>query len=119
MNLYNRIEALCAQKGINVAEVRKIIKQISLDLNEDYEKLEQLFLTKEFPRTINYNSLLYFFSVYLEKPLATIDSLHNSPNNNELMALIKQLTPEQQDLVAAQIKGILAQKKDPSPKSDG
>lgn len=51
-----------------------------------------------------------------ENPQAHIKS---TETNNELVTLIAQLTQEQQELVAAQIKGILLTKKNPQPKGDG
>lgn len=51
-----------------------------------------------------------------DNPQAHIKS---TETNNELVTLIAQLTPEQQELVAAQIKGILLTKKNPQPKGDG
>lgn len=62
-------ELLGKQNLIIGTEVRKIIKQIANELDKSYDELEKLYLTKEFPRVISYKSLLYFFSVYLDKPL--------------------------------------------------
>lgn len=39
--------------------------------------------------------------------------------NNKLIALLSQLTDEQQVMLEAQIKGLLEQKKDPPPNGDG
>ena len=39
--------------------------------------------------------------------------------NNELLSLINQLSTEHQELVLAQIKGILSIKKNPPPKGNG
>lgn len=62
-------------------EIRKIIKQIANELGESYDELEKLYMTKEFPRNLNYKSLLYFFSVYLDKPIS-IDKNDISSESN-------------------------------------
>ena len=64
-------------------EIRKIIKQIANELGESYDELEKLYMTKEFPRGLNYKSLLYFFSVYLDKPIS-VDKNNSSKNSNNV-----------------------------------
>lgn len=39
--------------------------------------------------------------------------------NKRLIAMVSQLTSEQQEMLEAQIKGLLEQKKDPPPNGDG
>lgn len=91
------------------SEVRKIIKQISTELNEDYEKLENLYMTKQFPRNINYNSLLYFFSIYLGRNLRIESDTSQKQRSSEFIRLFEKMTTEQQNLIIKQIQGILAE----------
>ncbi len=97
-------------------ELKKIIKDISIKLNENYDYLVDLFLRKEFPRTVNYNSLLYFFATYLGKDIDIVNEENTFDNDKKIIKLISQLTAEQQELVLAQIEGILNKKNNPQPK---
>lgn len=50
-----------------------------------------------------------------ENPTAHIKS---SETNNQLIAMLAQLTPAEQEMISLQIKGLLAAKKSPPPKGD-
>ncbi len=70
------------------------------------------------------NCIAKGMGIKIDTLLETIDDLNvsllNKSRDNsstyELVHLISQLTPEQQELIAAQIKGILNQKNNPQPK---
>lgn len=77
------------------SELKKFITKISINLGESYDKLETLFLEKEFPRAISYNALLYFFAVYLGKPLR----ISLSSKEQELVEMYHKLNCEGQNKV--------------------
>lgn len=90
-------------------EVRALIKKISIELNEDYEKLERLYMVKELPREISYKALLYFFSVYLNKPLSiTNTETVFSQNEQELLYMYRKLSKEGQFKVNSYTSDILS-----------
>lgn len=96
-------------------EIRKIIKQIANELGESYDELEKLYMTKEFPRTISYKSLAYFFSVYLDKPLCIGDNNSQSNPLSEreeyLITNYRQLNEEGKDKAEEYIEDLLGMKR--------
>lgn len=114
LKFLDRVEDLCKQKGLK----RQIVytncgvgKNFGISIRNGSEpSIGKVFaLASELDCSVDY------LLGRTDNPAAHIKS---SEVNNELIAMLSQLTPEQQELVAAQIKGILQAKKSPPPKGD-
>lgn len=98
------------QEVILGTEIRKIIKKISNEIGERYDDLENIYITKEFPHTISYKSLLYFFSIYLDKPLCIGENKLSNREEN-LIINYRKLTEQGRNKIDEYAEDLLGMKR--------
>lgn len=115
LKFLDRIENLCKQKGLKRQVVYTncgVGKNFGISIRNGSEpSIGKVYaLASELDCSVDY------LLGRTDNPAAHIKS---SEVNSELITMLSQLTPEQQELVSAQIRGILQSKKSPSPKDNG
>ncbi len=88
------------------SELKQLILNISIELNEDYEKLVNIYLNNKFPRELNYNSLIYFYSCYLGLPLYISKDNSLSQKQKIIMGELKSLDEDDLERVNKYIEKI-------------
>ena len=112
--IIERVDYLCQEKGIDKHIYTK--SGAGKDFMSNIKKKSTPSIEKVLAIASYLDCSIDYLLGRTENPTAHIKS---NEVNNQLFALLEQLTPAEQEMISFQIKGLLTAKKDPPPKGSG